>query len=77
MTNETRPTLLCPSNITNLTMHAGEGMYLKSFKFVVDQCREPPELVNATLANLTANGTDQNSTANGTESKDKPEDKSS
>ena len=74
MTNETRPTLLCPSNITNLSMHAGEGMYLKSFKFVVDSCREPPELVNATLANLTANGTAQNSTDNDTQSEDKSKD---
>jgi hypothetical protein len=37
MSNESRLTQLCPSNITNLSMQAGNGtgMYLRSFKFVV------------------------------------------
>ena len=36
LSDDAKLSMLCPSNITNMTMQAGQGMYLKSFKFVVD-----------------------------------------
>ena len=55
MSKVEKNSLLCPGNVTNLTMEMEGDAYIKNIKFVINQCKELPENLNRSMSNKTNN----------------------